>query len=132
MESSESVRDRALVYFPVQFRSIRGQTTARANYFNPSTNTARMHSVSGQDLGQIVLEHVPLRDQVWAPARCVPTPQNTRCNRTASTGRIMVVGPAAEFGARAPIQDKGKYREVAINILCAVKRLLSRKTRSIA
>lgn len=58
--------------------------------------------------GQIVFEHVLLRDQVWAPARCVPTPQNTRCNRTTSTGRIMVVGPAAEFGARVPIEDEGR------------------------
>jgi len=119
MESSESVRDRALVHFPVQFRSIRDRTTARANYFNPSTNTTRMHSVPGQNLGQIVFEHVPLRDQVWASTRCVPTPQNTRCNRTASTGRIMVVGPVAEFGARAPIQDKGWSIVRSRQIYCA-------------
>lgn len=103
----KAVRGRALVHFPVRFRSIRGWTTARANYFNPSTNTARVQCRSRPFRARLY-SSTCRRDQVWAPARCMPTPQNTRCNRIASTGRIMVIGPAVEFGTRAPIEDEGR------------------------
>lgn len=74
-------------------------------------------------LGQIVLEHVLLRQQVrfrcYVTSSPPPPPSpNTKCNRTLSTGRIMAVGSLGEFAARAPIEDRLRYREVATNTHC--------------
>lgn len=118
---------RALVHFPVRFRSIRGSTTAWANYFNPSTNTREwQYRPSPTIPGQIVFEHVPLRDQVWAPTRCMPTPQNTRCNRIASTGENNGRRPRGWIRRTCAHWRRGPRYRVRSQQIYAVKRLSPR------
>lgn len=106
MESSEAIRDRALVHFPVRFRSIRGWTTTRANYFNPLTNTARMHSVSDYSGPDCTRARAAAGSSLGSSRGVCRRHRIRDATGLRPRGRIMVVGPATKFGARAPIEDE--------------------------
>lgn len=93
--------------FPFGSGSIRGWTTARANYFNPSTNTSafRISDHSGPDCTRA---RAAAGSSLGSSAVCAVATEYEMQQDCASAGRIMVVGPAAEFGARAPIEDEGR------------------------
>lgn len=119
--------------FPFGSNSIRGWTTARANYFNPSTNTARVHSVPDYSGPDCTRARAAAASSLDSSAVCADSTEYEMQQDCASTGRIMVVGPAAEFGARALIEDEGRGIVRSRQIYRAPwNRLSSHGTRSIA